>query len=138
MLYFLGKDIFRWMDQWRGVRPPHSGVRRGGHPHPELRRSADLGHSRGRQRKLIGSGVADHHAIFCRAIGLNALFATPPDANILGQDFLRCYHRYTDGAYRCAIWRETPHRTIGPANFSFALYASGEYSKIPELQWAEE
>ena len=90
------------------------------------------------KEKLIGWGVADHHAIFCRAIGLNALFATPPDANILGQDFLRCYHRYTDGAYRCAIWRETPHRTIGPANFSFALYASGEYSKILELQWAEE
>jgi hypothetical protein len=31
-----------------------------------------------------------------------------------------------------------PHRTLRPANFSFALYASGEYSKILELQWAEE
>ena len=137
MLYFLGKDIFRWMDQCVESVRPHSGTRRGGHPHPELRRSADLGHSRGRQRKLIGSGVADHHAIFCRAIGLNALFATPPDANILGQDFLRCYHRYTDSAYRCHMEGD-PHRTIGPANFSFALYASGEYSKILELQWAEE
>jgi hypothetical protein len=29
------------------------------------------------------------------------------------------------------------HRVIGPANFRFELYASGEYSRMLENQWSE-
>lgn len=135
MLYFLGKDVFRWMYQCEESlqRLPDldcDGI--------DARSFAGLLISTTPpevKEKLMAWGVADHCAIFRRAIGLNTIFAAPPEYDHLTQEFLRNYHRYTDGAYRCYMHGDS-HRDIGPETFRFALYASGEYSKILALQWA--
>jgi hypothetical protein len=86
------------------------------------------------REKLTRWGVADHVVIFSRAIGLNALFAKPPVLDAISEDALRNYHRYADALYQ-AFMDSEPHPAIGPANFKFDLYASGEYSRMLESQW---
>jgi hypothetical protein len=137
MLYFLGKDVFRWIEQCMEC----------------VERSAELqGTDLARQsfaglltqsppasvREKLGRwGVADYVAIFTRAVGLNALFASPPACESLAEDFLRNYHRYADFLYQCFMDSQ-PHRSIGSAGFRFELYASGEYSRMLESEWSEE
>jgi hypothetical protein len=134
MLYFLGKDVVRWMDQcvdWAS-RVPELGE-------AELTPQSFAGlltdnpPERVRQ-KLTCWGVADYVSIFARAVGLNALFAEPPALTLLGEDFLRGYHRYADHLFRCFM-ESHPYSSIHNANFTFDLYASGEYSKLLESQW---
>jgi hypothetical protein len=136
MLFFLGKDVFRWLDQcldW-AARVPE--LREG-----ELRRQSfaalltattppDV------KEKLKRWGVVDYVSIFCRAIGLNAVFASPPQFNDLAEEFLRNYHRYADALFRCYMELE-PCRLPDAGRFRFALYASGEYSRMLESQWEE-
>ena len=82
-------------------------------------------------------GVSDYSSIFCRSIGLNALFATVPAFEALSEEFLRNYHRYADSLYRCYMDLE-PHRVPEGRKFQFELYASGEYSRMLESQWEGE
>ena len=136
MLYFVGKDVFRWLDQCRestshipglagaGLEPQSfAGLLTGGPP-PSVK------------EKLIRWGVADHCAIFSRAIGLHALFAEPPPFDGLSSGFLQNYHRYSDALFR-SFMESQPHRIISAANFRFEIYASGEYTKMLESEWAE-
>ena len=55
----------------------------------------------------------------------------------LAEDFLSNYHRYTDSLYRCFM-ESQHHGSIAATNFRFDLYASGEYSRMLETQWAGE
>ena len=50
---------------------------------------------------------------------------------------LRNYHRYADFLFRCYMDSRS-HLTLAPANFQFALYASGEYSRLLESEWETE
>jgi hypothetical protein len=86
------------------------------------------------KEKLTRWGVLDYVSIFSRAIGLNAMFASPPTFDTLAEEFLRNYHRYADSLYRCYV-ESQPHRQIGCGNFRFELYASGEYSRLLESEW---
>jgi hypothetical protein len=136
MLYFLGKDILRWMEQCAEqvartrelqeaeVYPQSFAGLLADSPPPNVK------------EKLSRWGVADHASIFARAIGLNAAFAGPPAMEGLTEEFLRNYHRYADALYR-AYLETQPHRAIEPANFRFEIYASGEYSRMLESQWGE-
>ena len=136
MLYFLGKDVFRWIEQCeeqasrireleeaRVCAQSFAGLLAG---NPPLNV----------KEKLIRWGVGDYSAIFARAIGLNAAFAAPPAMESLTEEFLRNYHRYADGLYR-AYLEAQPHCIIAPPNFRFEIYASGEYSRMLESQWGE-
>ena len=134
MLYFLGKDVFRWLDQCLefAVRLPEM-------EESELALQSFAGllttnPPENVRKKLTGWGVADYSSIFSRAIGLNAVFAEPPGLASLSEDFLRTYHRYADHLYRCFM-ESQPYCALQIANFRFELYASGEYSKILESQW---
>jgi len=134
MLFFLGKDVCRWMDQClesvnRQPQLGDSGVMRQsfaalltGSP-PEAVRE-----------KLTRWGVADYAAIFSRAIGIEALFQEPPAAASLAEEFLRNYHRYADALFRCFM-ESAAHRTLPPDQFTFDLFASGEYSRMLESEW---
>ncbi len=134
MLFFLGKDVFRWIDQcveWaeRVAELGEMEIRRQSFaclltkdPPYEVR------------QKLVGWGVADYASIFSRAIGMNAVFVQPPAVETLNEDFLRNYHRYPDFLYRCYMESE-PYQSLPPANFRFALYASAEYSRMLEAEW---
>jgi hypothetical protein len=137
MLFFLGKDVFRWIEQcveWAERVPEFSAV--------SVRRQSFAGlltkdPPDAVKEKLVRWGVADYVSIFSRAIGMNAVFLQPPPFEILNEDFLRNYHRYPDFLYRCYMESE-PHETLPSANFRFALYASGEYSRMLESEWGSD
>jgi hypothetical protein len=137
MLFFVGKDVFRWVGQcveWAAGDP--SLQRRNiqaqsfvelltAHPPPGVR------------EKLERWGVADYGSIFSRAVGLNVMFDQPPPVELLSEEFLRNYHRYADALHR-AFLAGQPYCVLPSANFRFELYASGEYSRILEAKWAAE
>jgi hypothetical protein len=135
MLYFLGKDVFRWIGQCMEIvertpelestavkRQSFAGLLTGGPP-------ATV------REKLIRWGVADYPAVFARAIGLNTLFAEPPEFPALAEDFLRHYHSAASLLYQSFLDAE-PHRAIDGKSFRFELYASGEYTKMLETEWS--
>jgi hypothetical protein len=135
MLYFLGKDVFRWIDQcveWGQRLPELSGVEIRPQSFAALL-TADPPEAV--KEKLVRWGVVDYPSIFARAAGLNAMFLQPPAFDTLTEEFLRNYHRYADFLYRCYM-ESQPYRTVTSANFHFALYASGEYSRLLESEWA--
>jgi hypothetical protein len=134
MLFYLGKDVFRWIDQcveWAQRVPEFATM--------EIRRQSFAGlltknPPEAVKEKLVRWGVADYVSIFSRAIGMNAVFVAPPAFETLNEDFLRNYHRYPDYLYRCYMESE-PYQSLSPANFRFALFASGEYSRMLESEW---
>ena len=137
MLYFLGKDVLRWIEQcveWGQRVPELSGAEIRPQSFAALL-TADPPEAV--KEKLVRWGVVDYVSIFTRAIGLNAMFIQPPAFDTLAEEFLRNYHRYADFLYRCYLDSQ-PHRTVASANFRFALYASGEYSRMLESEWAAE
>ena len=87
MLLFLGKDIFRWIDQCMD----------------QMDRSGDIGIRINSQcfsalivdtppaavrKKLEDWGVSDRRAVFSRAIGIRCLFEEPPGIDMLSPMFL--------------------------------------------------
>jgi len=133
MLFFVGKDLFRWIGQC--VESAESQARRGfgiGE-----RSFAHLLVSRAPQHvreKLRTWGVGDPGTLFSRALGLHATFRRPPAAEELDDDFVLNYHRYADSLYLC--WRRLrPFPEIGPEDFTFELYGSREYSRKLEQEW---
>ena len=137
MLFFLGKDVLRWIEQcveWGQRVPELSGAEIRPQSFASLL-TADPPEAV--KEKLVRWGVVDYVSIFTRAVGLNAMFIQPPAFDILAEEFLRNYHRYADFLYRCYMDSQ-PHRTLASANFRFALYASGEYSRMLESEWAAD
>ena len=137
MLFFLGRDVFRWIEQckeWVGREPALESAGIWGQSFATLLAADPPENVR---QKLMNWGVADYGAIFSRAIGLNAMFAEPPTFDRLSPEFLRNYHRYADALYLCYLDLQ-PHRTIGRQNFRFEIYASGEYSRLLESEWSRE
>jgi hypothetical protein len=135
MLFFLGKDVLRWVDQCQDL------VERT----PELRETGDFraqsfagllidSPPENVRTKLVTWGVTDYAAVFARGIGLNSVFTEPPRFDSLTAQFLCSYHHYADALFRCYMQLQ-PHRKIGHGNFRFDLYASGEYSRLLEAQW---
>lgn len=134
MLFFLGKDVFRWIDQCMECADRFPELK-GTELHPQsfaglLTQSPPAPV----KDKLIRWGVADYASIFSRAIGLNSLFALPPTLDNLAESFLRNYHRYADVLFQCYMDSQH-HRTIDSSSFHFQLYASGEYSRMLESEW---
>jgi hypothetical protein len=137
MLFFLGKDVFRWLDHcmdWVTRVPELREQEWRAQSFAALLAShtpADV------KEKLLSWGVSDYTSIFCRAIGLNALFASPPASSVLAEEFLRNYHRYADSLFECYMALE-PYSELDAKRFQFALFASGEYSRMLESQWEEK
>ena len=137
MLFYVGKDLTRWLEQCMEVV-----VR-----DPELRETGIQQESFSQllvdsapgpvQEKLRQWGVTDYRGIFRRALGLHAVFADLPSRELLPDSFVRSHHRYADALFACAL--ETAHFARIRANdFPFELYASGEYSKLLEAQWGQQ
>jgi len=136
MLFFLGKDVLRWIDQcvdWAERVPEFAGL--------EIHRQSfasllTMSAPEQVKEKLLRWGVADYVSIFSRAIGINTVFAQPPGVDTLNEEFLRNYHRYADFLYRCYMDSQS-HQPLLASNFHFELYASGEYSRMLETEWGE-
>ena len=137
MLYYVGLDLDRWLEQCTEVAAHEDKLRETGlskSSFASLLVSEPPAHV---HKKLQGWGVADYKSLFSRAIGLNAVFACPPEIGVAQSGFLLDYHRFADGFFRC--WIESqPGNPATPEAFTFEIYASGEYSRILEHQWEKE
>jgi len=134
MLFYVGKDVFRWMEQCMD--------------HCERSEALDARHLSEQSfahllvkqtphevtEKLKSWGVVEYARIFSRGIGLYVQFTEPPPREILNEDYLRNYYRFADYAHNC--WRDMRKYPVLPEEqFPFSLYASGEYTKMLEEQW---
>jgi hypothetical protein len=137
MLYYVGLDLNRWLDQCTEVAAHEADLKAIGlskSSFASLLVTDSPGHV---HAKLQGWGVADYKSLFSRALGLNAIFACPPEKEVAQAGFLLDYHHYADGFFRC--WRETQAGDPAtPDAFTFQLYASGEYARILEHEWGQE
>ncbi len=135
MLFFLGKDVFRWLDQCLDstvraansdpvCRQTFAGLLVGNTPETV-------------KEKLVRWGVSDYSSLFARAIGLNLIWTEPPAFDSLAEEFLTNYHAYADAVYH-AFMRAEAYGMPPGRNFRFDLYASGEYSRILESEWESE
>jgi hypothetical protein len=136
MLYFVGKDLLRWVDQCvelvaraeelggLGIREQSFAALLVYHP-PE----AVI-------QKLRQWGVASPESVFSRALGIATLFRDVPPVELLTENFLLHYHSFADHIFVCAQ-NLTPFAEISATNFRFELYASGEYLKMLEKEWGE-
>jgi hypothetical protein len=133
MLLFLGKDLFRWMQQCveslEGTPDADPAITRQSfaallvEDPPESVRL-----------KLEGWGVTDRRAVFSRAIGIHGLFENPPPPESLSPIFLRNYHRFADHAYICFQHLQA-FQPLDAKKFRFDVYASEEYARLLSDQW---
>jgi len=137
MLYYVGKDVSRWIDQCADFAARDPVLRSCGLRRQSLAALLVEAPPQHVQDKLKQWGVVDYRAIFTRALGLNAVFSQVPERDALNENFLRHYYRFADHFFACTQ-SLTPFTAASPANFHFELYASGEYSKMLEREWEED
>jgi hypothetical protein len=133
MLVFLGKDLFRWMQQCVDF------MERSGDP--AMRMSEQSFASlvvesppEAVRLKLERWGVTDRRAVFSRAIGVHTLFVSPPPLESLSPVLLQNYHRFADHAYIC-YQHLKPFQALDARQFDFQIYASEEYARMLSDQW---
>jgi hypothetical protein len=134
MLFYVGKDTARWIEQCLGLvgREPKlngTGI--------DWRSFATLlvdDPPAAMVEKLKNWGVADHSAIFSRGLGLNSIFGDAPPREILSDDFVRNYQHYADQLF---AWRmnDRAFTRLRSREFPFDLFASGEYTAKLEREW---
>jgi hypothetical protein len=135
MLFYLGKDLHRWIDQCVEFATRVEELTCAGLGFDSFAELLIHDPPASVREKLSRWGVNDYPAIFSRAIALRTLFSELPPPEVLSPEFIRNYFRYTDHVYACRRELRSP-RPISSANFDFALYASGEYSRLLEREWA--
>jgi hypothetical protein len=136
MLLFLGKDLFRWLQQCVDF------MERSGDPDPRITEQSFAAllvenPPEGVRDKLTRWGVSDRRAVFSRAIGVNSLFNNPPPADTLSPILLRNYHRFADHAYIC-FQHLRPFMALEAERFGFQIYASDEYARMLADQWQQD
>jgi len=136
MLFYVGKDLVRWIEQSLEHVERHPGFRDSGIKFQSFASYLVNNTPPAVQAKLRKWGVADFKSIFMRAIGLNAILAAVPERGILSDDFIRNYYRYADSIFLCRQ-SQTVFTDISQMNFDFDIYASGEYSRMLEREWSE-
>lgn len=136
MLFYVGKDLLRWIEQClehieRQPELQNSGIRY------QSFAAYLVNHAPAAvQAKLRKWGVADYKSIFTRALGLNAILAAVPEREVLSDEFIRNYYRYADQMFLCRQSQDQ-FADITDFGFDFEIYASGEYSRMLEREWAE-
>jgi hypothetical protein len=136
MLFYLGKDVVRWIEQCLEFAGRDDNLRGLG---LKFQSFADLlisGTPAKMREKLKQWGVLDYRAIFARAIGINSVFAQLPAPEALSPVFIREYFRYADQMFTC---RQNAVRCppIRAEQFDVDLFASGEYTRMLERQWRD-
>ena len=136
MLFYVGKDLERWVEQCTDQLERDEELRSAGVSSASFIHLLVEDPPPGVKEKLTRWGVADYKAIFSRAFGLNAVFADAPDFDTLSTHFIRYYYRYADQMFLCRQNMDGYLR-LPPEQFHFELYASGEYSRLLEREWEE-
>jgi hypothetical protein len=136
MLFYVGKDLLRWIEQYLELverTPELSGT---GIKYQSFATYL-VGHTpEAVQAKLKKWGVSDYRAIFSRALGLSAVFGEVPQREMLTDEFIRHYYRYADQLFQIRQG-EAVFTDISELGFELEIFASGEYSRMLEREWAE-
>jgi len=136
MLFYVGKDLLRWIEQCMELverTPELSGT---GIKYQSFAAYL-VGHTpEAVQAKLKKWGVSDYRAIFSRALGLSAVFGEVPEREALTDEFIRHYYRYADQLFQIRQG-EAVFSDISELGFELEIFASGEYSRMLEREWAE-
>lgn len=136
MLYYVGKDLVRWIEQCMEYVSRSPELRDAGIKSQSFAALLIQDSPASVQTKLRKWGVADYKSIFTRAIGLNAVFASVPDRKDLSNDFIKNYYRFADQLFSC-VQSQVQFADITARGFVFEIYASGEYTRMLERQWQE-
>ena len=135
MLFFVGKDVFRWLGQCVDYARREDELKERNLAEQSFAEFLITQTPADVESKLRRWGVTDFTRIFARAIGIHVQFREPPPQELLSGEYLQRYYRFADYAYTC--WRDaTKFSVLEPGEFSFSLYASGEYSRMLEEQWS--
>ena len=136
MLFYIGKDLTRWMEQC-AESVIFSGEFEGWRIKPETFAVFLVQHVPDHVRsKLESWGVLDFCALFRRSIGLHTVFHEFPFPETFSPDFLRRYHRHLDLWYEQRL-RDSVFDRPQPHQFTFDLFASGEYTLMLEQSWGD-
>lgn len=136
MLYYIGKDLLRWFEQCTETVAA-SNQFEGRRMRAETFAVFLVQHVPAHVRaKLEGWGVLDFCALFRRSIALHVIFTELPPAESFAPDFLRRYHRHLDQWYEQRL-RDSIFDRPEPGEFTFDLYASGEYTLMLEQSWSD-
>lgn len=134
MLFYVGRDLIRWIEQCQDHVDGHPDLRQRNY---KFQTFADLlvnGTPARVVAKLKQWGVADYRAIFQRALGLNTILSQAPEREQLAPEFIRHYFRYADNIFLCRQHGAT-YDEAAEGEFEFDLFASGEYARMLERQW---
>ncbi|HTM48655.1 MAG TPA: hypothetical protein VL285_08245 [Bryobacteraceae bacterium] len=136
MLFFVGKDLMRWVAQCLDFVSSIPQLKDAGICEQSFAEFLVQNPPEPVRAKLRGWGVFDYKSIFSRAIGLNAVFSSPPDETQVSSEFIRNYFRYADHMFACRQQMQA-FTEVTVENFQFEIYASGEYSRLLEKSWEE-
>jgi hypothetical protein len=136
MLFYVGRDLTRWIEQCLESAERDDDLRSANLRFGSFANLLIEGSPALVRDKLQKWGVVDYKAIFARAFGLNALFSEIPTRDLLSPQFLKNYYRFVDQLFQIRMGLE-PFPRLDPKQFSFDLFASGEYSRMLEREWEE-
>ena len=136
MLFYVGKDLMRWIDQCLEHVERQADLRGNGIRYQSFAAMLVNHTPAPVQAKLRRWGVTDYRSIFTRALGLNAMLANAPDRRFLSDEFIRNYYRYADQLF-LSRQNQMAFTSIENLGFEFEIFASGEYSKMLEREWEE-
>lgn len=134
MLFYVGRDLFRWIEQCLDYVEMNPQLRARGYKFQSFAAYLVENPPARVVTKLKQWGVADYKAIFQRAIGLNCVLAEAPEREMLASEFVKHYYRYADHMYLCRQ-HSTVFPDLAPSDFEFDLFASGEYARMLEKEW---
>lgn len=134
MLYYVGKDLTRWIEQCMDVVNRDPELQLEGLKEQSFANMLIDDPPEDVREKLRKWQVADYRSIFSRALGLNVVFAEAPVRTDLADSFVRHYYRFADQMFNCYQGLQTS-RQLRSQSFPFDLYASGEYSRMLEREW---
>ena len=136
MLFYVGKDLVRWIEQCLEFADRNRAELPTGIVYQSFASLLIQEAPANIQAKLKKWGVADYKSIFTRALGLQCLFANAPEREVLSNDFVRNYYKYADQMF-AVRQGEREFTPLATQDFEFELYSSGEYSRMLERVWAE-
>lgn len=134
MLYYVGKDLQRWIEQCIEALQRSEGSVPDGITQQSFAALLIENTPPNISEKLKRWGVIDFKSIFSRSLGLNAMFAEAPPVDVLSEEFVRNYFRFADHLYLAYLGHGN-HARLNPERFQFELYSSGEYSRMLERSW---
>jgi hypothetical protein len=136
MLYYVGKDLARWIEQCLEFAGRNQAALPQGICFQSFSGMLVQDPPAAVQAKLRKWGVADYKSIFSRALGLHTMFAAVPPREVLSDEFVRSYFRFADQIFQTKL-TECDFTPISSREFHFELYSSGEYSRMLERSWGE-